>query len=102
MNWKKSAAKVNSSYAVTWKRAEHLATKKKGGLLFHHIIFAMTIDKYNEKYRNAAKFSSHQIQNSYIIFNYCILDNMDITEVTLGNAENNPTVQKQLPEVFYK
>ena len=90
--WEKSAAKVDNLYAVIRKRAEHLATKKEGGLFVYHIIFTMAIDEYNEKYRNAAKFTSHQLQNSYIILNYFIPDNVEITEATHGNAKNNPTI----------
>ena len=52
------------------KRTEHLSH------LFYHIIFTTTIDEYNKKYRNAAKFSSLQLQNSYIILNYSIPGNI--------------------------
>ena len=47
----------------------------------------MTIDEYNEWYRNAAKFSSLQLQYSYTVLNYSIPDNMKITEATHGNAK---------------
>ena len=83
--WEKSVTKVDNLYEVIRNRAE-------GGFCVRHIIFTMTIDGYNEKYRNAAKLSSFYLQNSYIILNYSIPDNVDITEATHGNAKNNPTV----------
>ena len=61
--WEKSATKVNNLYSVIRKRTGHLATEKERGWFVCHISFTMTINKYKEKYQNAAKCSPIPLQN---------------------------------------
>ena len=61
--WEKSATKVNNLYSVIRKRTEHLATEKERGWFVCHISFTMIINKYKEKYQNAAKCSPIPLQN---------------------------------------